>query len=104
MDRLVEQSFWHSEEEQCTKCGMDKSLQEKGCCKDEHKQVKVENAHYTSDTFFQVMQFAALALPSSFIEVPGIDFSSITEENPTSNAPPGNNGIAIYKRNCVFRI
>ena len=53
MDKLVEQSLWHSEKDQCSKCGMDKSLEKKGCCKDEYKQVKVGNAHYSPDVAFQ---------------------------------------------------
>lgn len=105
MDKLVEQNLWHSEKEPCSKCGMEKSQQtDKGCCKDEHKRVKVENDHYTSDIAFQAMQLAAIALPVSFIEIPQIAFSSITEENPTGNAPPRSSSIALYKRNGVFRI
>ena len=104
MGKLEEQNLWHSEKEQCGKCGMDKDLQDKSCCKDEHKQVKVENDHFKTQVASLEMQFAALALPVSFIDVPAIEFSSITEENPTSNAPPRSCGIAIYKRNGVFRI
>jgi hypothetical protein len=106
MGKLVEQNLWHNQKEQCSKCGMDKSetKDDKGCCKDEHKQVKVEKDHYTSDVAFQAMQIAAVALPVSFIEIPAIAFSSITEENPNSNAPPRSSSIAIYKRYCVFRI
>jgi len=105
MGKLVEQNLWYTEKEQCGKCGMDDSQQaDKRCCKDEHKQVKVENDHYTSDIAFQAMQLAAVTIPVSFIEIPQIAFSSITEENPTSNAPPRSSSIAIYKRNGVFRI
>lgn len=83
---------------------MDKAQQDNGCCKDEQKQVKVENDHYTADVAFQKIQLAAVVLPVSFIEIPATAFSSITEENPTGNAPPRSCSIAIYKRNGVFRI
>lgn len=105
MGQIVEWNVTGSEQETCPNCGMDKSkTSEKDCCKDEHKQLKNTNDHSISETAFQGMQLVASALPVSFIETPAITFSSITEENPTSNAPPQSSGIAIYKRNCVFRI
>ena len=105
MGKMVEWNVTGSEKENCPHCGMDKSKKsDKGCCKDEHKQLKVINDHNITETALQVLHVAALALPVSFIEIPAIAFSSITEENPTGNAPPRSSGIAIYKRNCVFRI
>lgn len=105
MDKLVELNLWHSEEEQCSKCGMEKSQQsDNGCCKDEHKQVKVENDHVKSTVVFTAMQLAAVALPVSITEVPPVTFFSVTEENPRSHAPPRSGGLAIHKRNCVFLI
>lgn len=105
MDKLVEQNFWHKEKETCGNCGMDKKEQaDKTCCNDKYKQIKVENDQNISDFAFQALHFTATALSASFIEIPTIAFSSITEENPTGNAPPLISSIALYKRNCVFRI
>lgn len=105
MGKMVEWNVTGSEKEKCPHCGMDKSKKsDKGCCKDEHKQLKVINDHNITETALQGLHVAALALPVSFIEIPAIEFSSVTEENPTSNAPPRSSGIALYKRNCVFRI
>ncbi|RYY48900.1 MAG: hypothetical protein EOO06_08785 [Chitinophagaceae bacterium] len=104
MDKLVELKLWHSEKDQCSNCGMEKSQQDNGCCKDEHKQVKLENDHYKTGVAFQAMQLTALALPVYFNDIPPVIFSSVTEENPRSHAPPRSGDIAIYKRNCVFRI
>ena len=105
MGKMVEWNVMGNEKEKCPHCGMDKSNKDgKGCCKDEHKQLKVTNDHSITETAFQGMQLVALALPASHFEVPDANFSSITEENPTSNAPPRSSGVAIYKRNCVFRI
>lgn len=104
MDKLVELNLWHSEKDQCSNCGMENSQQDNGCCKDEHKQVKLENDHYKAGTAFQAMQLTALALPVYFNEITPVTFSSVTEENPRSHAPPRSCDIAIYKRNCVFRI
>lgn len=83
---------------------MDKTEGDKGCCKHEQKQLKVDNPHNVQDLAFKSMQLSAVALPASFVEIPAIGFTSVTEENPTGNAPPRNGNIAIYIRNCVFRI
>lgn len=106
MGKLVEQNLWHNQKEECGKCGMDKSEtnDDNGCCKDEHKQLKLDVAHKIAGSTFDHLQLLAIALPVSFVELPIISFSSIAEENPTSNAPPRSFGVAIYKRNCVFRI
>lgn len=105
MGKMVEWNVMGNEKEKCPHCGMDKGKKDdKGCCKDEHRHLKVTNDHNITETAFQGMQLVALALPASDFEVPDVTFSSITEENPTSNAPPQSSGIALYKRNCVFRI
>jgi hypothetical protein len=105
MGKMVEWSVSDNEEENCPICGSDKGkMVEKGCCKDEHKQLKITNDHSITETAFQGLYLMAVALPDSFIDIPAITFSSITEENPTSNAPPYSTGTPIYKRNCVFRI
>ena len=105
MGKMVEWIVLGNEKEKCPHCGMDKSKKDdKGCCKDEHKQLKVTNHHNITETAFQGIQLLSSALPVSYLEIPGVIVSSITEENPTGNAPPQSSGIAIYKRNCVFRI
>lgn len=105
MDKLVELNLWNSEKDQCGNCGMETNQQtDNGCCKDEHKQVKLENDHYKSGVVFQAMQVSAVALPVYFNQIPPVTFSSVTEENPRSHAPPRSCALAIYKRNCVFRI
>ena len=104
MGKMVEWNVMGDEKEKCPHCGMDKSKSDKDCCKNEHKQLKITNHQSITETAFQGIQLLSSALPISYFEIPDIAFSSITEENPTSNAPPQNSGIAIYKRNCVFRI
>ena len=84
---------------------MDKSENsDNGCCKDEHKQLKLDVDQKIVFSTFDHLQLVAIAQPVSFIEIPAFAFSSITEENPNSNAPPRSSSIAIYKRYCVFRI
>ncbi|RYF85198.1 MAG: hypothetical protein EOO03_13645 [Chitinophagaceae bacterium] len=105
MGELVELNFSHSDKDQCGSCGMDKTQDaDNGCCKDEQNQVKVENDHFKSDVAFKAMQLVAVSLPISYTELTPITFASVAEENPRSHAPPRSCGLAIYKRNCVFRI
>ena len=105
MGRVVDQSLWHSEKEQCGLCGMEKSEQtDSGCCRDEHKQVKVESDHFKSAIAFQVLQFAMVTSPVSSLETEAFDFSSKAEKTPVFLAPDRSCSIAIYKRNSVFRI
>ena len=40
MGKLVDTSLMHDDEHLCGKCGMKKSTQKKGCCKDEQKTFK----------------------------------------------------------------
>lgn len=105
MGKLVENKLWHSKAEKCGQCGMTKSPQkDNGCCKDEQKRLKIEKEHKVTETVIPGIEAASLAFPVSYIEGPAIALSSITEENPTSNAPPRSSESPIYKRNCVFRI
>lgn len=75
-----------------------------GCCKDEHRFIKTNPDQKTVESAFQILQLAGNALPNTFIETEAIHFPSITEKNPDYNTTPRNCGIAVYKRNCVFRI
>lgn len=104
MDKLVEQEMLHSNPNACSSCGMEKKQQNQGCCKDEVKQLKVDNNHFASVLDLQALQLSGSDLPVSFLEIPLFDFSSVTEENPVSNAPPRSSGTPLFKRNCVFRI
>ena len=105
MDKLFELNLWASEQDECSKCGMETSQQtDNGCCKDEHKQVKLENDHFKSAVAFLAMPLTETALPVHFNEISPVLFSSVSEENPRSHAPPRSCGLAIYKRNCIFRI
>lgn len=102
MGKMVEWNMAGQEKEKCPRCGMDKSNKAKDCCNDEYKQYKVTADQNITESVFHSMQ--VVALTSSFIEIPATAFSSITEENPTGNAPPRSCSIPIYKRNCVFLI
>lgn len=102
MDKFVGANLWHSEDNKCGKCGMTEKSK-KGCCKDEHKQIKIEKAQQktTSDyNFSSVLSPAILTafIYNSFAEI------TITESLPKANASPPKQGVSIYILNCAYRI
>ena len=104
MDKLVEAGLWHNDNKKCGKCGMEKSHEKnKGCCKDEHKQYKLENDHKGSQAY-QLTELAPVFLPATQFELPYIKLPTVTEQNPLSHAPPRNGGKTVYILNRVFRI
>lgn len=104
MGELVERNFLHHDDEPCSNCGMEEEKSEKsGCCKNENEFVKSDHFQLAPDASFSMVQSLSQVISFSYIEMP-VSFTSITEENPSANAPPGKSGIAIYKRNCIYRI
>lgn len=105
MGELADWGIGHNDTKACGKCGMDKAdSKDNGCCRDEHRFFKDNSDQKTTEGNIPVFLVQAAALPSSFIELPVAIFSSVTEVNPLSHAPPRTNGVAVYIRNCVFRI
>ena len=103
MNKLIGSSLYHSKEKSCEKCGMHKSAT-KGCCKDEHKFIKLEREHnqtlpLISATFFNT----PIVLPQ-FFTYNLVPVSLIIETYPASNAPPDIVGQKLYILNCIYRI
>ncbi len=104
MGELVQLGFWRSNTNKCGECGMEKNnAKPNSCCKDEHKQLKLEKDQKATAAI-EMLQLIAYATPVSIIEISLHDLSSVTEENPFSHAPPRSSSTAIYIRNCIFRI
>ena len=103
MNKLAGWSLFHLDKDKCGVCGMHKS-NSKDCCKDEHKFLKNNTDQKVSESAAQLVQVLTLVIPANFFELPINDFSSVTEKNPVSHAPPRSAGIAVHKRNCVFLI
>ena len=96
MDRLINQSLFHSGGDQCGECGMEK---DGGCCKDEQKLVKNTTDQKIGGSTIQLIP---VVTSGSFINFSEIVYAcSFTRKHPVSHAPPGNE---IYLRNCIFRI
>ena len=105
MGKMADWGFGQNEDKTCSKCGMEQSAKKgNGCCKDENKFIKNNTDQKTAAAALQMAQLIAVDLPVSIYELSVVDIISVTEENPVSNAPPRNSNVAVYIRNCVFRI
>ena len=103
MSKLVGASLYHGKESKCEKCGMNKSAT-KGCCKDEHKFIKLEREHNQTQTLHDLSFFSTPIILPPFFTYNQAIVSSITETYPSSNAPPNIQGQKLYILNCLFRI
>ena len=74
------------------------------CCKDEHKFIKNDTDQKVVDSSFQLMEIAGAALLTGYSELSLLHISSVTEENPVSNAPPRDSGVAVYIFNRTLLI
>ena len=105
MGKIADWGIVQNDSKTCGKCGMEKTdSNNNGCCKDEHKFFKDDTSQKITKNNIEICKLFSAALPASYIELPNVEFSSVTEENPISYAPPRTNPVAVYILNCVFLI
>lgn len=105
MGELADWGIAHNKSRSCGKCGMEKSEEKNnGCCNDEQKFIKNNSDQKAAEPSFKPAQFFPVALSTSFFELSNNNFSSVTEKDPVSHAPPRSGGAAVYIRNCIFLI
>ncbi len=105
MGKVVDWGLAGNIKNTCGKCGKVKvEGKDNGCCKDKVKLVKNIADQRNAELAFQMIHGIAVQMPSSFIEMPSIDFTSVTVENPVSHAPPPHQGVPIYILNCIYLI
>jgi hypothetical protein len=103
MNEFVGWSLWHGEKDkECGKCGMKEK--KGGCCKDEHKQVKL-SADQNQLNAFVLEQFFT---PVILTHYPIYNFTqpqSAAVTFPKNNAPPNRwRNVPLYLSNCLFLI
>ena len=105
MGELVESNLTHSEDAPCGVCGMEKDPDSSdGCCKDEHKQVKVDQDKKLGEIAAKAVQTASEhSVPFAFISPVNLLFEAV-HQGPFSNAPPRYSGIPCYPLQHNFRI
>src|SRR5258705_4966948 len=114
MDKLVAWGFGEKgmNKKSCPYCGMTKATntdkhcgkESKGCCKDEQKQVKLENDQKVAEAAINLSQIPAEATAPIFTYYSFEYFSSLKELYPLTHAPPRTKNIALFVLNCDFRI
>ena len=105
MGKLVDLSFSFNEKEKekCSRCGMKNSKDKNGCCKNEHKQIKIERDQKLTEKVVNLSYVTSVAHPTHNVELPPIKITSVTDANPISHAP-SRRQVSIYICNCVFLI
>ncbi len=106
MGRLAGWSLGLELPDLCGKCGMDKSEgKDKGCCRDEHRVLKTSVDQKTiGSTFSLNLPVTAPALPALHTDPLYFHLQDHDVPTPMNGVPPSLNSIAVYLRNCVFRI
>ena len=113
MDKLVSWSFGHekSDKNSCPDCGIGKTATDKhcgkecnGCCKDEQKQVKLDNDQKVSEVTVYIAQLPLETITPAFSNYSFEYVFSLTQKFPVINAPPQTGNVSLFVRNCVFRI
>ena len=103
MGKLVDLNFSHNKDQNCSNCGM-KETESNGCCEDEKKFLKIDNAQKIADAAYQLPLFTSPALTNLFLEFSSVSVPSIMEEHPLNNSPSRQQGLPLFILNCVFRI
>lgn len=100
MNELVGWSLWHSEKEECGRCGMKEG--KTGCCKDEHKQFKLKTDHQKAAAAFLINFNLAPAIVNPIPDFNFASFVKVTENYSPSHAPPDIGDTRLHILHCVF--
>ncbi|WP_188501709.1 HYC_CC_PP family protein [Pontibacter amylolyticus] len=100
--QVVDMKLWSDEEGGCDNdCPTGKP--EKECCQYTQQQLKGDSQHDDLVTSISKPVYLAAIISYPTQDVPS-SLSSIVVEYPKSNGPPLAGKIALYIKNCVFRI
>ncbi|THU39178.1 hypothetical protein FAM09_11725 [Niastella caeni] len=76
----------------------------KGNCKDDHKQTKLGHEQKRSDAKIRVAKIVPASISTDFPEYSFQAVSTLTEAYPVNNAPPQQANIALFILHCVHRL
>ena len=102
MNELVGWSLWHSEKEECGKCGMKED--KAGCCKDEHKHFKLKADQHKAAAADWIKFNLTPAIDTPIPDFGFQAFVQYTESYSSCHAPPGLVRKRLYVFHCVFLI
>ena len=105
MNEFVGWNLWHSEKDKkCSKCGMKEN--KGGCCKDEHKQIKLSADQNNNQVKTLILeQFFAQAILTHSYNYTFTQPHTVAVTLPKNNAPPNRwRNVPLYLSNSVFLI
>ena len=78
MDKVIGWDLSQKESRTCGKCGMKESATKKGCCKDEVKQLKIDNDYQKSIVSFlpKILSVPAIKFYPSLLEFNNVVFNN----------------------------
>ena len=106
MGRLVEWGLQYDskKKDKCSNCGMKNSVSKKGCCKDEQRHIQIEKDQKAAAFQYNFNKLSNVLTFYSIIEYTPVYHISPVLEYTTAHAPPFNERVPLFVRNCVFRI
>jgi DNA polymerase II large subunit len=90
-----------ADDKKCGRCGMKEK--KGGCCSDEHKFYKLEDAHKNVSCNYDA-SISQVAMVNEFASFSVNLISSFDQDILHNNSPPVDYGPPIFIRNCVIRI
>jgi hypothetical protein len=78
--------------------------EEKGDCKDDHRQAKLGHEQKRNDAKIRVAKFVPASVTAGFPEYSFQSVSTLSEAYPVNNAPPHQATIPLFILHCVHRI
>jgi hypothetical protein len=103
MGKLVDLSVFSHDDEPCSKCGMEKAeTDDINCCKDEQKQLKVQDDHKGSYQHDHLL--LKIEMQQHQFDSDAILLNSSGMEHPISHAPPRWQKVHATILHCSFLI
>lgn len=110
MGKLISWGLVNHESANCDYCGMPKKMSgenpgiKKGCCRDEHKEIKSNKDQKLTPAEFQFVKPVTEATTETVRFLPVLNGPSAVREIPSIHAPPPTGKQAIFLLNRNFRI
>lgn len=102
MGKLVALDFLHNKGQLCSNCGM-KETDNKDCCKQEKKLLKVEKDQKSTFTSYQLPQYTNTII-NNYVEITSGYVSSLKELHPLYDPRLRGRSLQLFIHYSVFRI
>lgn len=104
MGKLDSWGFETRQDEKCGSCGMETKDKNDGCCKDEFKQIKVEETHKAAENNFECSVYSSHNIITQNNSTNELLSIPVKQHFNTIHAPPLITDIPAFLRNCCFLI